>query len=498
MNKSSGPNTTGSIPVDDGAATPRWARKEAIRRHADRFANERRRWIARARFFHESDLAYMRFLVPSGARVLDLGCGNGDLLAALNPSFGVGIDLSPNMVAEARKNHPHLQFLVGDIEAPATIARIPGAPFDIIVLSDTVGMLEDCQATFEALQALCVRDTRIVISYYSYFWEPLLRLAESLGLKMPQAVQNYLPPADIANLLGLAGFDVVKQERRMLVPARLLGVGTLINRFLAPLPILNALCLRTYTVARSLAYAPLDKPSVSVVVPCRNEKENIAPLVRRLPRFADRIEVIFVEGHSRDGTDEEVERVVAAGAPGLVLRGFRQEGVGKGDAVRKGFAMATGEMLMILDADLTVAPEDLPKFYNAIVAGKGNLITGSRMIYPMERQAMRFLNLVANAAFAHLFSWLLNQRVTDTLCGTKVLLKDHYRAIESGRAYFGDLDPFGDFDLLLGASKNHLKIVEIPTRYASRMYGETQIARFAHGWLLLRMALLAFRRIKAF
>jgi glycosyltransferase involved in cell wall biosynthesis len=215
-----------------------------------------------------------------------------------------------------------------------------------------------------------------------------------------------------------------------------------------------------------------------------------------MPRFTPSLEIIFVEGHSRDGTWEEIERV-AATHPGLDIKAMRQPGTGKGDAVFAGFDAARGDVLMILDADLTVPPEQLPKFWEAIRSGKGEFVNGSRLVYPMEDEAMRFLNLVANKGFSLLFTWLLSQRFTDTLCGTKVLSRADYARLKAGRSYFGDFDPFGDFDLIFGASKLGLKAVEIPIRYASRTYGETQISRFRHGFMLLRMVLFAFMRIKA-
>lgn len=474
------------------------ARKEAIRRHADGHARKRRKWKRRAAYFHACDVKYMRFLIPEGKRILDLGCGPGDLLAALKPTVGIGVDISAEMVAVATEGYPDLTFIQGDVEDAQVVDAIPGAPFDFIILSDTIGVMEDCQATLARLHALCHRDTRIIVSYFSYFWGPILRLLEFLGCRMPQVEQNYIPAQDIRHFLALADFDVVKQERRILVPARLFGLGDLINRYVSFLPLIRQFNLRTYSVARSLRHAAMEPQSVSVIVPCRNERGNIEAAVRRLPAFGRELEVIFVEGHSSDGTFEEIERVAEAHGKTIPIRYARQDGIGKGDAMRKGYAMAKGEVLMILDADLTVGPEDLPKFYDAIVSGKGEFINGSRLVYPMEDDAMRLLNLAANAAFARIFSWLLNQRITDTLCGTKVLRRAHYDRIAEGRAYFGDFDPFGDFDLIFGAGKQNLRIIDMPIRYDSRRYGETQISRFRHGWLLLRMVVFAFRKLAAF
>jgi SAM-dependent methyltransferase len=470
------------------------ARKQDIRSLADASAPERRKWLARGAFFHDEDLLYLKFLIPEGARVLELGCGTGDLLAALKPSFGVGVDFGAGMIEEARKAHPDLTFLVGDIEDPAFVRSLPGA-FDVIVVVDTLGALDDCQAMFASLHDLCTRETRLVVGYFSYLWYPALKLAETTGMKMPQPLQSVLAPGDVRALAALGDFDAVKNETRVLCPLRLFGLGRLINRFLAPLPLIRQLCLRHFTVCRSLR-RPADVRSATVVIPARNERGNIEAAVKRIPRFVEPLEIIFVEGHSKDGTWEEIERVAAA-YPDHDIKAMRQPGTGKGDAVFAGFEAARGDVLMILDADLTMPPEQLPKFWDAICSGKGEFVNGSRLIYPMEQQAMRFLNLIANKTFSLLFTWLLSQRFTDTLCGTKAMCRSDYTRIKTARSYFGKFDPFGDFELIFGASKLGLKAVEIPIRYASRTYGETQISRFRHGFMLLRMVLFAFMRIKA-
>ena len=477
-------------------ATQPSRRKQAIRELSDRLAPERDRWIARNTYFHNEDIRYMRFLIPEGLSVLDLGCGTGQLLAALKPARGVGIDFSSGMIDVARRNYPDLEFRVGDIEDPSVLAALDG-PFDVIVLSDTIGSLDDCEGMIGNLHGLCSRDTRLVIAYYSYLWEPVLMLAEKLGLKMPQESQNYLSAEDIAEILALADFEAIRREWRQLVPVRLFGLGPLLNCYIGTLPLIRRACLRNIIVARSLDARGLGAPSTTVVIPCKNERGNIEPAVQRLPQFCDDLEILFVEGGSQDGTLEEIHRVIAA-YPERDVKVIQQDQSGKGNAVRKGFSVARGEVLMILDADLTVPPEWLPRFYLAVVEGKGEFINGTRMIYPLEKQAMRFLNYIANRVFSWLFTWLLNQRFTDTLCGTKVLSKLNYEKIAANRAYFGDFDPFGDFDLIFGATKLNLKVLEVPVRYGARTYGETQISRFAHGWLLLRMVVLAYRKLKAF
>ena len=472
-------------------------RKELIKVHFESQADKRDMYIARNCDYYDDDRKYMQFIVPAGARVLELGCGTGELLARLRPSYGVGVDFSLKMIGLARSKHPDMKFIISDIEDEKFITDLEG-PFDYIILSDTIGYLDDIEELFRSLKLITSPKTRVVVAYYSHLWEPIITLAERFGYKVRQPDVNFVSSADIINLLYLAGFEVVRVEWRQLLPKKLLGLGTLINRFVGTLPLIRRLCLRHYIVARPLVQNTGWRPSVSILIPCRNEKGNIEAAIKRMPRFAEDIEILFIEGHSSDSTFEECERVRNVYSNDWNIRVARQDGIGKGDAVRKGFKLATKDVLMILDADLTVSPEDLPKFYRSIVQGTGEFVNGTRLVYPMGKYAMRFLNYWANRVFALIFSFLLNQRFTDTLCGTKVLTKKHYNAIAEGRDYFGEFDPFGDYDLIFGAAKLNLKITEIPIRYANRTYGEPQISRFRDGVLLLRMVIFAWRKLKAF
>ena len=466
-------------------------KKQAIRERFDRLASEREAWQRWASYYYNDQRRYLRFLIPEGLSILEIGCGLGDQLASLKPRRGVGIDLSEGMIKEASKRHPELEFLTGDGESLSL-----DETFDVILLGDLVGHLLDVEGTLKQLRRCCGPTTRVVIAYYNFLWEPFLRLLEQVGLKMPQEEQNWLSPADIRNLLRLAEYEVVKAERRLLIPMGIPILSTIANRLLAYLPGLNHLCLCHYVVARVRTASVHQPQTVSVIVPCRNEKGNIEAAVARLPSFGRHQEIIFIDGHSIDGTRDEILRVITQ-YPEQDIKFLVQGEEGKGDAVRKGFAHATGDILMILDADLTMPPEDLPKFYDAIVSGKGEFINGSRLIYPMEHEAMRYLNLLGNKVFSMAFSWLLGERIKDTLCGTKVLFRRDYERIAANRLYFGEFDPFGDFDLLFGASKLNLKILEVPIHYQERTYGATNIYRFTHGWLLLKMTLYGFFRLKA-
>jgi len=472
-------------------------RRAAIAMFFDQVAPERGRWLAKNAYYYERDLAYMRFLIPSGLDVLEIGCGTGQLIAGLEPARGVGIDMSAQMIDEARKLYPAIEFIQGDVESPGILDSISGE-FDVVVLSDTIGYLDDIQGFFRALASRLRPDSRVVIAYYSRLWEPILQLGAKLGFRMPSPELNWLSTRDIMSLMSLGDLEPIRWEGRQLIPRRLFGLGTIINRYIAPLPLVRLLCLRSYVVAAPARQAALPEklPSVSILVPCRNERGNIEVAVTRTPRFAPDLEIIFIEGNSQDGTYEECLRVRDA-YPDRRIVVLKQDGKGKGDAMRKGYANASGDILIILDADLTVPPETMPKFYEILASGRGEFVNGTRLIYPAEDKAMRFLNTIANRGFARIFSYLLNQKLTDTLCGTKAFWAKDYRRIAAGRSYFGDFDPFGDYDLILGAAKLNLKIVELPIRYRARSYGEPQISRFRDGWLLVRMSVFAWRKLKA-
>jgi len=465
---------------------------EELRSFYDKIASERRAWIAKNSYYHEDIQAFASFNVLPEDSVLEIGCGPGDLVAALPCRNKTGMDLSENMLKLAREKYPSCEFMQADAgDLPA------GRTYDKVILSDTIGLLPDVQAAFESLQRVTSPTSRVLITYYNYLWEPFLKMAEQWGLKMPQPVQNWLPLDDIENLLTLAGFEVIRKGHRLLFPFKIPYVSTFFNRILARLPFINRLALVQWVIAKPMTHKiDASETTVSVMIPCRNELENIEPAILRTPMMGKDTELIFVDGSSTDGTVEKINEMIRK-YPEKKIRLVHQGAArGKNDATRKGFDAANGDVLMILDADLTVPPEDLPKFFRALTEGRGEFINGTRLVYPMEKEAMRFLNLLGNKFFGMAFSYLLDQRFTDTLCGTKVLWRKSYEKIKAGRAYFGEFDPFGDFDLLFGAAKQNLKIIELPIRYRERTYGVTKIRRFFHGWLLLKMCAVAMRKIK--
>jgi ubiquinone/menaquinone biosynthesis C-methylase UbiE len=462
------------------------------RLHWNEVARKLESWRGWGGYYHRRLNQVYRSLVAPGQSVIELGCAHGDLLAAVKPALGVGVDFSEEMISAAKQRNPHLRFIHADAHALNLSEK-----FDVIILSDLVNDLWDVQAALDKLAQLVTPRTRIIINTYSRLWEPFLKLAQWLNLAKPTLYQNWFTVEDITSLLNLADCEVIKQTQEILLPLPVPLLAEFSNKFLVKVWPFKYFALTNVIVARprSGPEHSTKRPSVSVIVPARNEAGNIPNIFARTPEMGQGTELVFVEGHSRDNTYAAIEKAIGA-HPERQCQLLRQSGVGKGDAVRLGFARARGEMLMILDADLTVPPEDLPRFYEALRSGKGEFINGVRLVYPMEKQAMRFLNLLGNKFFSLAFSWLLGQAIKDTLCGTKVLWKQDYEAIAANRAYLGDFDPFGDFDLIFGAVRLNLKITDLPIRYRERTYGTTNIDRWKHGWLLVRMVVFAARRLK--
>lgn len=440
---------------------------------------------------------YCKYFSHEDSSVLEVGCGSGDLLATIDGSRKVGIDFSEEYIAWAKEKHQgkNIEFLQMD----ANDIKL-NEKFDLIIISNLIGFVDDIQNVFEQVKKVSHPNTKVIVQYYNSLWEPIIKFAELIGLKKKTPLQNWLNSRDINNLLFVSGFDVYRNTKRLIFPLWFPILSFILNRYLAKFPFFRFFSLNLYSFAKPLPenneaeYAT--KYSTTVVIPARNESGNIENAITRLPKFGKHVEIIFIEGNSTDDTWEKIQEIQKKYSATHDIKIGQQKGKGKADAVREGYKIATGDILMILDADLTVPPEDIPKFYNAIASSKGDFINGTRLVYPMDKEAMRFLNYLGNHFFSWAFTWLLEQRFKDTLCGTKVMFRTDYIKLTKNRKYFGEFDPFGDFDLLFGAHKLNLKIVEVPIRYRERTYGTTNISRFKHGVILLRMCAFASRKCK--
>jgi hypothetical protein len=394
--------------------------------------------------------------------------------------------------------------LFAEIDAPRKQIVEDGSPFPdlnredtqrtAILVNGTFNHHFDIQGLLSDLRPRLSRTSRLLVVLYNPYLRWLYSLANQLGIRKGDLPSTFITQVDLNNIAKLSGFEVVHQHVVAYVPWRVLGLGSLINQIMPLIPI-----ARWFGLALTVTLRPVitsEPPGLSCVIPARNECGNIENALRRLPEIGCPIEVIFVEGHSTDGTWEEIQRVAGLYGDRFRIQILQQTGKGKADAVRLGFERATQPLLTILDGDLTMPPEMLRRFYQAYCEGRGDFVNGSRLVYPMEGNAMRFLNRLGNVFFAKSLSWILGVRLGDSLCGTKLLTKHDYQRIIAWRRDFGDFDPFGDFELLFPAAIMGLGIVDIPVRYLARRYGSTNTSRFRHGLQLLRMTSIGFFRIK--
>jgi hypothetical protein len=464
--------------------------RQARRELQDGIAPKRDRWIERNRYYYDHIKRMLRFIVEPNKRVLEVRCQTGGLLASVEPSYGVGVEISQRLVDVAQKKHPSLNFICA---CPEDLAL--GEKFDYVVVGhifDTVDIL----AALNRVRAHCTQDTRVLIVNYNHLWEPVLEVASSMGLRAPYVEPNWLSSEDVHRFLILSGFAPLRTHQMLLCPKYIPLISWFLNEFLAKLPGLRRLCMIQVIVARPKPVAhDEDETSVSVIVPCRNEKGNIQPAVERIPDMGKHTEIIFCDDKSTDGTADEVRRMQEL-YPGRDVRLLDGPGICKAENVWTGFRGAKGDVLMILDADLSVMPEELPLFFKALVGNTGEFVNGSRLVYPVPKTAMKFLNQAGNRVFGAVFSYLLGQRFKDTLCGTKVLWRKDWLRIEKGLGGWGIRDLWGDYELIFGGSKLHLEIVEMPVHYQERTYGVTKMTRvFWNGVRMLRICHSAWRML---
>jgi SAM-dependent methyltransferase len=472
-------------------------RRERTREHLAQIAARREVWINRNKYYYDLLGRLLRFLVEPQKKVLSVRCSTGMLLAAVNPRRGKGIDICPEIIQIAQQRNPTFEFAVGfpDKEEFRQLFA-EDEHFDYILFNDIDDTVDVLQA-LQNLKPLGRRHTRLLVTTYNHLWEPLVTFAEWTGMKVPRTEQNWLSISDIRNLMKLAGFEALETHRIVLLPKYVPLLSTFLNRFWARLPFLNRLCMTQVVVARMLP-PPVSKEelSVSVIIPCKDEKGNVEDAVRRIPQLGGETEIIFCDDQSTDDTAEEVMRVRAC-YPHKQIRLEKGPGICKSKNVWTGFNAATGDILMILDADLTTMPEQLVYFLAVIASGQAEFVNGSRLVYPVPKGAMNTANMLGNKFFSVAFTYLLGQRVKDTLCGTKVIWRSDWERIKPMLGSWGTEDRWGDYELLFGAAKLNLKILDLPVHYQERIYGSTKMTRvFRHGLVMLRMCWHGFLKLK--
>lgn len=417
------------------------------------------------KYYHDQVAKTLRFIVEPGKKILFIG----------------SLDTKPF----PQKIYPKVEFVDESYEVYK-----PKEKFDYIILSGALGKSTDMFQMFKNLQDACHPSTRLVIYQHNYLWQWLLTLLESLNLKRKEGIQNWLSILDVKAYLEGAGYEVTRIFRRTLSPVDFFGIGQAVNWLGNVLPFFDFLKLDQYLIARPhpSVYEKSDFPkSLTICLTVRNEKENIEGIVKDLPKVCKVQEILFVEGHSTDGTKEEIRRMIKK-YPAKNIRVMGQPGKGQGDAIRVGFKAAKGDIVILYEGDRTSDVRDLEYFYDAMAKGRFEFIEGSRFVYPLDPKAMPLPNKIGNIFFAKWFSFFLGQRTTDVLSGIKAITKRDYNRLYDQWGFLGFNDPFGDFELLYGAARMGLKFGEIPMRYYPRVYGESKSHVLTHGSYLLRMA----------
>lgn len=454
-------------------------------------ARELARFRARNRFYHQRKREYLRFIIPPGESVLVLGCEDGELLAALQPSRGVGIDAS-----SAYRNLASARFPQHEYRASLGAISPAHESFEYVVLDDVAGESDDLFSLLQGIARLCTPTSRLVIVQHNYLWGPVFRMAEWLGLKRRDQKQNWLSMGDLRVFLDGAGFETINVTPKLFCPMRLLGLGPAINWVAGLVPFVHRLASTEILIARKVSHEPHPQnKTASIILTVRDERGNIEPMVRQIPDVGAGTEILFVEGHSTDGTRAEIERV-ASRYPEKNVRLLVQDGIGQGDAIYKGFSEASGDVIILLEADRTSPPQDVLKAFDIVAGGRADYVNGSRFIYPRDKGAMPLRKVIGNWMFAIWFTWFLGQRTSDVLCGLKAIDRRQFQRLRKNWGSLGLFDPFGDFELIFGAARLGLKICEVPTRYTVRQYGEPKSRFWKHGFMLTRMASRATRVFK--
>jgi SAM-dependent methyltransferase len=458
--------------------------RESTRQYFERIAPVWDHWHEKNRFYHGKMIELFRGMVPPGARIVELGCGTGDLLAALEPAAAVGLNVAEALTTLARRKHPEFQFDTVEVDQ-ATIA--PGLAPEYVLLNNMLDYVYDVWDLLENLRPVVTGHTLLVMTSNNPLWGPLLRFASRIGQRVPDSPRNFITNRDIRSVLELQGFDVVEEGLALPVPRRIPLVAPLLNTLLPEIPVARYTSSIQYIAAR--LRVPRGVLRCSVVIPCHDEEDNVAECVRRVPALGSETEIIVVDDGSTDGTRRRVEALMHAD-PRIRLIAY-DANHGKANAVRAGFEAARGDVLMILDADMAVRPEELSKFLKPLQNGTADFVNGSRLVYPMQGGAMKFANFLGNKVFCFLVSWIARQRVSDTLCGTKALLREDYlRMPRVGK------ERWGDFDLLFGAARLKLRILEIPVHYQERRRGTSKMRAMREVWLFLRACWHGWRMLR--
>lgn len=463
--------------------------RQSIKAKNNNIASIRSKWVKSNKYYYKHVLNTLNYIIEPENSVLHIRCSSGYILNGIHANYRVGIDDSENQIEEAKIQFPEIEFNTSNTENFSL-----DKTFDFILLTSVEDVV-DIKAVLDCIKKHSHEFTRVIVLNYNFLWNPLVNLAEKFGMKIPQNLHNWISEQDVNSFLELSQFEKIINYRAILFPFYIPIFSWFVNKYLARLPILRRMTMLNFTVARVRDFEPKDY-SVSVIIPCRNEAGNIEDAVSRIPKLGIHTEILFGDDKSTDGTADKVREMIAK-FPEKDIKLYQGPGISKSENVWTGFDLAQGDIVLILDADLTVIPEELPYFYEAIVKRNGEFINGSRLVYPMHNNAMKLFNIIGNKFFSIAFSYILDRPIKDTLCGTKVMWRKDYYRIKKLRGTWGITDRWGDYELIFSAAKLNLKIIDLPVHYYERTYGETKMTgRINNGIIMLKMCWAALSKIK--
>ncbi len=387
------------------------------------------------------------------------------------------------------RNHPSsLETILVDPEVGLNIESIAfkNKKYKTIILTDLFEVSTDILELLSMVNKLLGKDGIIVICSINQKWNRILNLFERLNLKDGNQKRLFINSTIVLNIAKVTGLEFVTQRNKQIFPFRMLGLGSLINNILEILFFPFSFGIRIYSILNQQEkFNEEKKYSKSIIIPAKNEEKNLKPLLNQIPELEEDHEIILAIGDSEDKTYEVAKEIKEARCWPFEVKVIKQTGKGKANAVWEAVEEASKEVIIILDADISVNPETIVQFNSVIDTGKASFVNGTRLIYGMESGAMRIVNNLGNRIFQYIVSIIIGQKITDSLCGTKVFFRKDFNKIKLWKELVQMKDPFGDFDMIFTAGYFGLKILEIPVRYQARVYGVTQIKRFRDGYKLI-------------
>lgn len=392
------------------------------------------------------------------------------------------------------KSH-NLDFLNVDTNEDLNKILINNTKYDCIVLSDMFEVNDDILGLLKLLKKNLNNDGTILLTSITPIWDGVLSILEMLNLKNKSKKRSYIHLNKLSAVLDTINFQITGKRTRQYFPFKLFYFGNIINNFLEIILYFFNFGIRSYFTIKEIEdTAEKDVLSKTIIVPAKNEEGNLNELINRIPYLGNNVEVIISCGISNDNT---LGMAKSLKSDNFIIKVIEQTSKGKANAVWEACEQSSNDLIAILDADLSVDPEELSSFFELIETKKCDFVNGTRLIYSMEKGSMRFINNFGNRLFQYVVSKIIRLPLTDSLCGTKVFKKNLYEKIKKWQSVVKIKDPFGDFDLLFAAAYSSQKIVEYPIHYRARKYGTTQIRRFKDGFKLIKYLSVSFYKFNS-